>query len=194
MKFTLKHDPGFWTFYKDPVTIRRLKRSVDTAYGRAATGAACLFALSLILSGCGRCNYEERHVTGFNSVIENGELIVRAELRSAELRGALQLKTLDLSLTGSLKGHVTSILLLDPANPSAQFAIPIDPPSSTSISSGSLVQRPGDVSPNLEGVYAMIASNGAVLQITTDLPSRPSLTVSLTVTDKQNWYRPDNCY
>lgn len=161
------------------------------------TRTAFLLALSQLVGGCGlidACNYEERHVTGFNAVIENGELIVRAEIAVDELRGGLEWKTLSPSITGSLKGHVTSIVLFNSANPAARFTIPIDPPSSPAIASGSLTQRPGDTSPQLAGLYEMIASNGALLEITADLPSRPSLTIQLTVTDRQNWFRPHNCY
>src|SRR6266550_7455299 len=30
--------------------------------------------------------------------------------------------------------------------------------------------------------------------LTQDIPSRPSLTIPLTVTSKQGWFRPQNCY
>jgi hypothetical protein len=140
------------------------------------------------------CTYEERSVTGFNAVIENGEEIVRAEIVVEALRGSLDWKSVNPAIRGTLKGHVTSILLVNSASPSAQFAIPLDPPSSPVISSGSLIQRPGDTSPDLAGLYEMIAASRAVLQITTDLPSRPSLTIPLTVTQRQDWFRPQNCY
>jgi len=126
-------------------------------------------------------------------VIENGEEIVRAEIVVAESRGSIELKSVNPAIRGTLKGHVTSIFLVNSANPSARLAIPLDPPSSPVISSASLIQRPGDTSPDLAGAYEMIA-NGAVLQITTDLPSRPSVTMLLTVTQRQDWFRPQNCY
>jgi hypothetical protein len=150
-----------------------------------------------LVYGCGLiddCTYEERHVTGFNAVIENGETLVRAEIVVSELRGSLEWKSVGPAITGTLRGHVTSILLTSSANPSTQLAIPLDSPSSPSIASGTLIQRPGDVSPDLAGLYEMIVAGEAVLQIATDLPSRPSLTMPLTVTSRQNWYRPQNCY
>ena len=158
---------------------------------------ALLLGLGSFVFGCGLiddCNYEERHITGFNAVIENGELILRAEIVISELRGSLEWKSLDPSITGTLKGHVTSILLINSTNPSAQFAIPVDPPSSPFIASHGFMQRPGDISPELAGLYEMIAANSALLQITTDLPSRPSVTMQLTVTDKRDWFRPKGCY
>ena len=164
---------------------------------RASRRTAVLVGLLQILLGCGLiddCTYEERSVTGFNAVIENGEEIVRAEIVVEELRGSMEWKSVNPAIRGTLKGHVTSILLVNSANPSIQLAIPIDAPSSPVISSGGLIQRPGDTSPELGGLYEMIAANAAVLQITTDLSSRPSLTIPLTVTARQNWYRPQNCY
>src|SRR5207248_189764 len=107
---------------------------------------------------------------------------LRAEIVISELRGSLEWKSLDASITGTLKGHVTSIFLVNPTNPSAQFAIPVDLPSSPAISSAGFMQRPGETSPQLAGLYEMIAANSALLQITTDLPSRPSVTMQLTVT------------
>ena len=164
---------------------------------RFRAGTAVLLGFTQFLLGCALiddCTYEERSVTGFNAVIENGEVIVRAQIVVAENRGSVEWKSLDPAITGTLKGHVTSILLVNTVNASAQFAIPLDPPSSPAISSGGFIQRPGDTSPDLAGLYEMIASNLAVLQITTDLPSRPSLTIPLTVTSKQDWFRPQNCY
>lgn len=162
---------------------------------RFRAGTAILLGFVQVLMGCAltrECTYEERSVTGFNAVIENGEEIVRAEIVVEELRGSLAWKTFDPTIRGTLKGHVTSILLVNSANPSAQFPIPLDAPSSPLISSSSMIQRPGDASPDLSGLYEMIA-NGAVLQITTDLPSRPSLTMSLTVVSRQDWIRPHSC-
>ena len=169
----------------------------DMARARFRAGTAILLGFVQVLLGCALiddCTYEERSVTGFNAVIENGEEIVRAEIVVAELRGSLEWKSVDPAIRGTLKGHVTSMLLVNSARPSAQFAIPLDPPSSPAIASGSLIQRPGGTSPELAGLYEMIAANGAVLQITTDLPSRPSLTMPLTVIARRDWFRPQNCY
>jgi hypothetical protein len=130
----------------------------------------------------------------FNAVIENGEAIVRAEILVAESRGSDELKSLSPAITGTLKGHVTSITLANAADLSSRLPIPLDQPSSPAIATGILIQRPGDTSPDLAGLYEMLAGERAVLQVTTDLTSRPSLTISLTVTQRQDWYRPQNCY
>ena len=168
--------------------LRRQSRSVAAGVG---------IGLAPWLVGCcliDDCTYEERSIVGFNAVIENGEALVRAEIAVAEQRGSIEMKSFDPAITGTLKGHVTSIVLVNPANPATQFAIPLDAASSPAIASGTLIQRPGDLSPDLSGLYELIASNLAVLQITTDLASRPSLTIILTVTSRQDWFRPQNCY
>jgi len=164
---------------------------------RWRAGTVVLFGFAHGLLGCALiddCTYEERSVTGFNAVIENGETMVRAEIVVAELRGSLEWKSVSPTITGTLKGHVTSIIPANTADPSSGLSIPLDQPSSPAIASGMLIQRPGDTSPESGGLYQVIAGNGAVLQVTTDLASRPSLIIALTVTQKQDWFRPQNCY
>jgi hypothetical protein len=156
-----------------------------------------ILACPLILSGCalGRCRWEERSVNASGAVVEDGAEIVRAAVTVDALRGGLESKSLDRTISGTLKGHVSSIVLirLGDAAP-VPLSIPVDPPSSPLISSGGLTQRPGEVSPNLGGIYEIVAANLGVLEIATDLPSRPRVSVPLTVTRKQDWFRPNNCY
>jgi len=56
------------------------------------------------------------------------------------------------------------------------------------------MQRSGEVTPDLGGVYEAVAANLGLLEIATDLPSRPRVSVSLAVTDKRDWFRPHNCF
>jgi hypothetical protein len=160
--------------------------------------SVAILACPLILSGCRSifsCTYEERSINASGAVVENGAEIVRAGLVVGALRGSLEWKYLDPTISGTLKGHVSSIAFIRSGDPaSVPLSIPVDPPSSPLISSGSLMQRPGEVSPDLGGVYEVVAANLGVLEITTDLPSRPLVSVPLTVTRKQDWLRPNNCY
>ena len=162
---------------------------------RARTILLLGFAPGLL--GCGlidQCTYQERSVTGFNAVIENNQTTLRAELPFNEDKGSLNLKLFNTNITGTLKGHVTSIVLTSTADPSYQLSIPLDQPESPAIASGGLVQGPGDTSPDLSGVYDVIAGNHAVLVVTTDIAARPTLSLPLTVTHQQDWFRPQNCY
>ncbi len=159
-----------------------------------------ILACPLVLSGCAlaalsRCKWEERSVSASGAVIEDGVEIVRADLTVDATRGGLEWKGLDRTISGTLKGHVSSIALIRSGDAaSVPLSIPVDPPSSPLISSGGMIQRVGDVSPNLGGVYETVAANLGVLDITTDLASRPSVSVPLAVTHKQDWFRPNNCY
>ena len=70
-----------------------------------------LVGLAPGLSGCAlinSCTYEERSVTAFNAVIENGEATLRAEISVNESRGSLELRAFTPNITGTLKGHETT--------------------------------------------------------------------------------------
>jgi hypothetical protein len=165
------------------------------AKGRVVALIGCL----LFLSGCQlltHCTYEERSITASGAVIENGAELASADIIVGALRGSLLWKSLDLTIQGtSLKGHVSSITLVRSDDPAAvQLAIPLDQPSSPLISSGSLIQRSGDISPDLSGLYEMIAANLGALEITTDILAYAHVSIPLTVTSKRDWFRPNNCY
>lgn len=105
------------------------------------------------------------------------------------------MKSFTPNLKGTLNGHVTSIILTRSDDPAAfQLRIPVDPPPSAFIASGILIQRPGELSPDLGGVFEMIAANLGVFDIATDLPSRPRVVLPLALTGKHDWFRPHNCY
>ena len=159
-----------------------------------------ILACPLVLSGCAlaalsSCKWEERSVNASGAVIEDGAEIVKADLTVDAARGGLEWKSLDRTISGTLKGHVSSIALIRSGDAApAPLSIPVDSPSSPLISSGGMIQRVGDVSPNLGGVYETVAANLGLFEITTDLASRPRVSVPLTVTHKQDWFRPNNCY
>jgi hypothetical protein len=157
-----------------------------------------ILACPPILSGCQlvtACTYEERSVGARGAVVEDSVEIARADVTVSGLRGSLEWKSVDRTITGSVKGHVVSIALTRSGDQAAvPLSIPVDPPSSSLISSGGMTQRPGEASPDLGGVFETVASSLGVVEITTDLPSRTRVSVPLTVTFKQNWYRPHNCY
>jgi hypothetical protein len=133
------------------------------------------------------------HASG--ELVEDGSTTVRAGVSVGANRGMLEWKDFDRVIDGALKGHVTSIFLVSSDGLSeAQLELPLDPPSSSLISSGTLIQRPGDATPNLSGLYELLAGNRAVLEISTDIASRPIVRLPLAVTAKQDWYRPHNCY
>ena len=157
-------------------------------------GLAC----ALLASGCAiltACTYETRFVRAAGQLIENGDTTVGANVHIAADRGSIELKNLDWIIGGSLKGHVTSIALVDAENSTGvRVPIPVDPASSSFIAAGNTVQRGGETSPSLGGVYEVVGGNRAALEISTDIPTRPTVMLPLRVTEKQDWYRPRNCY
>ncbi|MEJ7760416.1 MAG: hypothetical protein WKF55_12600 [Gemmatimonadaceae bacterium] len=161
-------------------------------------GAGILAGL-LFLQGCELftgCTYEQRSVKSSGIALENGFEAVHAEVVVGAVRGPLRYKTLELTLLGSeLKGHILSVALVKSDNPTDRLVeIPLYQGATLPISSGSLNQRPGEESPNLGGLYEILAANRGTLNITTDLASRPRVLVTLRVTKKTDWFRPNNCY
>jgi hypothetical protein len=57
-----------------------------------------------------------------------------------------------------------------------------------------LIQRPADASPNLNGLYEIVAGGVAAIELDTDIASQSRLSIPLTVTGQKDWYRPSNCY
>ena len=159
-------------------------------------GLIALCAILPIVDGCGSCTYETRYVkaSGFASI--NGVEVATAVVTVSANRGSLTWKDFDRLIEGnSLKGHVLSIALVSADNPGvSQLDVPVDDLSRTEISSGTMIQREGETTPNLGGLYEAVSANIAVLELTTDLPSSQHVSIPLTVTERKDWYRPDNCY
>lgn len=142
------------------------------------------------------CTYETRYVSASGSIIENGSELIHADITVSANRGSLEWKDFNRSLSGSsLKGHVLAVRLVRSDQPGISLLdIPIDPPTSPLISDGLLIQRPADASPNLNGLYEIVAGGLAAIELDTDISSEPRLSIPLTVTSKKDWYRPSNCY
>jgi hypothetical protein len=152
-----------------------------------------IVAIPLIASNCmalsGRCLYEARGIVANGSVIENGTQIAAAELNLHEQRDYRPDKTLIWSITGpTLKGHVQKIVLRNnTAGSSALYDFALSDSGIPALSSGFVSQSGGAT---INGIFDLLASNRAVVAITTDLPARATVTVPLTVTRKDDWSRP----
>ncbi len=154
--------------------------------------------LCFLVGGCrliSDCTYETRYVSAAGAITENGSDLVRALVTVGANKGSLTWKDFDRTITGSpLVGHVLAIRLVRSDQPGVSLLdIPIDQNSGL-ISSGSMIQRPADETPNLAGLYELVAAGLAVLELDTDLPSYSHLSIPLMVSDKRDWYRPSNCY
>ena len=155
----------------------------------------CLLFLSAC-SALSNCRWEERSVTARGVFIEDGTEIVSADVTVGGAKGSLNWKSLDRTIAGaSLKGHVTSITLVSSADPTrVLLEIPYDSYLTTFISSGSMLQHPGETDPDLGGLFEIVAANLGVIEITTDLPDRTHVSIPLQVNHQTDWVRPSNCY
>lgn len=158
-----------------------------------------MIAIPLVLSGCERlfaCTYETRHVRAAGSVTEGVMEVASATVSVSADRGSLNVKHFQWSIRApSLEGHVTSVVLVNSTQPAPILLdLPVREPITPFVYEGALTQRSGELSPALGGIFEIVAGNRAVFEITTDLPSRPLIRLSLTVTEKQDWYRPTNCF
>jgi hypothetical protein len=152
-----------------------------------------IVAIPLVASNCmalsGRCLYELRGVVASGKVDESGTEIAAAELNLGEQRDYEPDKNLTWSITGpSLKGHVQQIVLRENrANGTALFTFPVSDANIPSLSSGFVRQSDGAT---INGVFDLLSSNRGAVVITTDLGARPTVTIPLTVTRKDDWSRP----
>lgn len=153
-------------------------------------------AIPLLLSGCnlGRCDYESRHLTATGRVTEGIAEVVAATLTVGAVRGGLRWRDVTYDLRVS-EGRVISVTLILPQQPAPmRLEMPVHEQIIPLNYRGGFIQRKDEQVPALGGIFEMVASGGAVLEITTDVPARPVIKVPLTITAVQDWYRSNNCY
>ncbi|MEX2109049.1 MAG: hypothetical protein WD802_00400 [Gemmatimonadaceae bacterium] len=154
-------------------------------------------AIPLLLSGCnlGRCDYESRYLTAIGRVTEGIAEVAAATLTVGAVRGGLRWRDVDYRIRVPLEGRVTSVTLILPQQPAPlRLDMPVYEQITPFEYAGGLSQRKDEQVPALGGIFEMVAAGGAVLEITTDLPARPLITLPLTITAVQDWYRSNNCY
>jgi hypothetical protein len=142
------------------------------------------------------CTYESRYVSASGTVVEGGSELVSAQIAVSANRGSLEWKEFSRTIAGaSLIGHVSAIRLVRSDQPGVSLLdIPIDGAGSPFISSGSLIQHPADATPNLAGLYELVAAGLTSVELDTDRSPGSRISVRLSVTDKRDWFRPHNCY
>lgn len=156
-------------------------------------GLLAIVAIPLIASNCmilsGRCLYELRGVVASGTVLESGINLAAAEINLGEQRDYEPDKNMTWSITGpSLEGHVQQMILKDnAANTPVLFNFPISDANIPPLSSGFVRQSDGST---LNGIFDLLASNRAVVVISTDLNTHPTVTIPITVTRKDDWSRP----
>ena len=147
---------------------------------------------AVFLSGCnlGKCIYEIRSLQA-SQVVGSGADTVGANINLSERRDSDPSKDLYWIISGpSIKGHVTSAELKDAGDLSkVVLSLPIAPADRPVISESAVSTRQGR---DLNGYWEIFSANRGVIEIRTDLPARPLITIPLNVTSKNDWTRP-NC-
>jgi len=152
-------------------------------------------AIPLAVSGCamyGRCTYESRSARAEGTVTENGAEIARAMADVGGTRGSFNNRSFSWDLTSQpLDGHIVSVALTDASRPGVvvldlPFLVQFQPATIR----GVLDQRDDAPTPALGGVFELVESNRAVLEVRTDLTSPAVVRIPLTVTHHEDWFRP----
>jgi hypothetical protein len=147
-------------------------------------------ALPLAASNCmllsGRCLYEIRSVLVEGRALENNVMIAAAHLIESEQRDYQPDKDFSWQITGeTLKGHVTRITLQEGS--AIRYEFPIMDSSRPDLSSGFVRQSEGA---NVNGFWDLLSDRNAAIVITTDVPSRSTVTIPLLDVRSDDWSRP----
>jgi hypothetical protein len=165
----------------------------------AGLRSAFFLGSALIASGCRiltSCTYEERSIKASGSEILDGHELASAEIAVTAVRGTQEWTALQYVIRGqTLMGHVTAIELAGVRSGiGVSVKIPVFAPTSASLSAGGLTQLEGEPTPDLDGVYEVLASNGARVEISTDLSPFNRVSVLLRKSEQADWSRPHNCF
>ena len=149
--------------------------------------------VALALSGCnllsGKCTYEIRSFDGAGSVSDAGSELATAEITFSEQRGSLQSQSMYWLVLGpSLKGHVLSASFKDASDLSRVLLdLPLATVDRTEISQGAVGTGTGA---NLGGFHDILAAGRGIVELRTDLSSRPTVLIPITATNSGDWIRP----
>ena len=154
---------------------------------RVVPFASILFASCALFSG--RCIYEIRSLQGAGHVDELGSPLVTAEVTVSEQRDSDPQKDIHwLIMSPTLKGHILSAVLKDAADPShVLLNLDIADQNRPVISENAVSTQNGAT---LNGFFEMFAAGRGVIELQTDLSSRPTITIPISVVSKSDWTRP----
>lgn len=144
------------------------------------------------ISGCnllsGRCTYELRSFDGDGHALINGTEVATGHVNLSEERGSIVRQTFTWSVTGSLKGHVTSASFKDSSDPShVLLDLPILSADRTPIVEGAADTRDGAP---LGGFHDILVAERGVIELQTDQAATPTVTIPIGTTNASDWVRP----
>ena len=141
----------------------------------------------MLLSG--RCIYEIRSLQASGRVDENGTELATAQVSLSERRDSDPEKAMYWHVTGAgVAGHVSSVTFRNSSDPArVLLTLATSPFQQAQNSEGAVSDKSGT---KLGGFWEVLSANTGVIQMETDIPTRPTVTIPMTVTQKQNWTRP----
>ena len=162
--------------------------------------AAAVSALLLILPGCrllrdGDCDYEQRWVLARGEATEGTEVLF-ADVTAGGIRGSMNNTSFRWNVSArGIETNITSIRLVNTSQRiPALVEIPVTPTGLPFAFLGWLIQEAGASTPALEGIFELVAANQTAIEIATDLPDRPLITILLTVESHNDWTPSTDCY
>src|ERR1051325_776945 len=125
-----------------------------------------LAVIVVAVSGCnlvgGRCTYELRSFDGAGNAIQGGAAAATAQVQLSEQRGSIVRQTFAWTVSGGLKGHVTSASFKDSQNQSTVLLdLPVLGPDRDPILEGTADSRQGAT---LGGLHDILAANRAGIE------------------------------
>jgi hypothetical protein len=151
-----------------------------------------LAVIAVAVSSCnllgGRCTYEVRSFDGIGNALQGGASAATAQVNLSEQRGSIVRQTFVWSVTGGLKGHVTSASFKDSQNPSVVLLdLPVLGPDRDPILEGIADSRDGAT---VAGFHDILAAGHGGIELITDDPSASAVVIPITTVNASGWVRP----
>lgn len=155
----------------------------------------------LILSGCRLptgppldCELEQRYARLTGGITEGTTEVASVVVSISGVRGSDDLRFFTWMIWAPfLEGHVTSITLVNSIHAVPIIDIPVFTPGQARIITGAFHEQPGVSGPPLGGIFETIAANLAAIELTTDFPDQPLITIPLKLEELMDWFRDERC-
>lgn len=148
----------------------------------------------LVLNGCSGvglggpgCGGESRDVRARGSTTQAGLVLVTADVLVVEFREPAGPTSFSYAIqSASMKGQVTSIVLVNTSNPSAAIVeLTLSPPMVPFLAQGTTMGGS-----SLAGLFDLLGANKLAVRVTPDTPGASVVTIPLTTYSQTGWARP----
>lgn len=140
------------------------------------------------------CNLEQRYARVTGGITEGTTEVASVVVTISGVRGSNDLRFFTWMIWAPfLEGHVTSVTLVNSTHAVPIIHIPVFTPGQARIITGAFTEHPGESGPSLGGIFETIAANQVAIELTTDFPDQPLITIPLRVEEMMDWFRDDRC-